>query len=69
MLQNFEHVMQSDVSYTALAKLMPFWLKETPSAITVLLVIKCFKVSLLMKEYRHHSDVKSTRPTCVGPGN
>ena len=29
MLQNFEHVMKSDVSYTALAKLIPFWLKKS----------------------------------------
>ena len=69
MLQNFEHVMKPDVSYTTLAKLIAFWLKKIPSAITVPLLIKCFKISLVMKEYRHHSDVKSTRPTCVGPGN
>ena len=69
MLQNFEHVMKPDVPYTTLAKLIAFWLKKIPSTITVLPVIKCFKISLVMKEYRHRSDVKSTRPTCVGSGN
>ena len=69
MLQNFEHVMEPDVSYTTLAKLIAFSLKKISSAITVLPVIKCFKISLVMKEYRHHSDVKSIRPTCLGPGN
>ena len=59
MLQNFEHVMKPDVSYTTLAKLIAFWLKKIPFTITVLLVIKCFKISLVMKEYQHHSDVKN----------
>ena len=65
MLQDFEHVMKPNLSYTTLAKLIAFWLKKIPSAITVLPVIKCFKISMVMKEYRHHSDVKSKRPTIV----
>ena len=68
MLQNFEHVMKPDVLHYS-CKINSFLVEKIPSTITELLVIKCFKISLVMKEYRNHSDVKSTRPACVGPGN